>query len=57
MDDDDYDFKVDYKRGGLFIEVDEEEDEIKVEVSMLGVEFDDEWWDGENIWIINLIES
>lgn len=42
MDDDDYDFKVDYKRRGSSIEVDEEEDEIKAEVPMSGVEFDDE---------------
>lgn len=47
MDDDDYDFKVDYKRGGSAMKVDkdeddEEEEEIKAEVPMAGVEFDDE---------------
>lgn len=41
----DYDFKVDYKRGGSSMKVDEDEDdddEIKAEVPMAGVEFDDE---------------
>jgi len=46
MDDDDYDFKVDYKREGSGMTVDEDEDgddddEIKAEVPMAGVEFDD----------------
>ncbi|KMT05690.1 hypothetical protein BVRB_7g166980 [Beta vulgaris subsp. vulgaris] len=41
----DYDFKVDYKQGGSSMKVDEDEDdddEIKAEVPMAGVEFDDE---------------
>ncbi|XP_057534177.1 guanine nucleotide-binding protein-like NSN1 [Amaranthus tricolor] len=49
MDDDgDYDFKVDYKRGGSSMNVDEDEDEdedngeIDAEVPMAGVEFDDQ---------------
>lgn len=47
MDDDgDYDFKVDFKRGGSSMKVDEDDDdhdnEIKAEVPMAGVEFDDE---------------
>lgn len=48
VDDDDYDFKVDYKRGGSAMKVDEDEDaaddddDIKAEVPMAGVEFDEE---------------
>ncbi|KAL2945503.1 Guanine nucleotide-binding protein-like NSN1 [Bienertia sinuspersici] len=44
MDDDDgdYNFKVDYKRGESSMKVDEDDDEIKAEVPMAGVEFDDE---------------
>lgn len=47
MDDDgDYDFKVDFKRGGSSMKVDEDDDdhdnEIKAEVPMAGVEFDDD---------------
>uniref|UniRef100_A0A803LAI1 CP-type G domain-containing protein n=1 Tax=Chenopodium quinoa TaxID=63459 RepID=A0A803LAI1_CHEQI len=42
--DGDYDFTVDFKQGGSSMKVDEDEDEdeIKAEVPMAGIEFDDE---------------
>ncbi|XP_021857718.2 guanine nucleotide-binding protein-like NSN1 [Spinacia oleracea] len=42
--DGDYDFKVDYKRGksSMNIDEDDDEDEIKAEVPMAGIKFDDE---------------
>lgn len=43
-DNDDYDFKVDFKKGGSAMneEDDDNDDEIKAEVPMAGVEFDNE---------------